>query len=53
MDNPIVVSTGHMDSPWIAAHLAILNEAALDVRLDVDFRAFAAKGTCDEKLVWH
>ena len=53
MDNPIVVSTGHADAPWIAAHLAILNEAAMDVRLDVDFHLLAAKRTRDQKLVWH
>jgi hypothetical protein len=50
---PIVASTRHVDAPWIAAHLAVLNEAAVDVRLDVNFQALAAKRTGDQKLVWH
>ena len=53
MDNPIVVSTGHVDAPWVAANLAVLNEAAVDVRLDVDFHVLAAKRTRDQELVWH
>jgi hypothetical protein len=53
MDNPIVASTRHLDVPWIAANLAVLNEAAVDVRLDVDFQKLAAKRTRDQKLVWH
>jgi hypothetical protein len=47
MDNPIVASTRHLDAPWIAAHLAVLNEAAVDIRLDVDFQLLAAKWTRD------
>jgi hypothetical protein len=53
MDNPIVVPTGHVNAPWIAAHLAVLNEAAVDVRLDVDFQLLPAKRTRHQKLVWH
>jgi len=53
VDNPIVVSTRHVDAPWIAANLAVLNEAAADVRLDVDFQLLAAKRTGDQELVWH
>ena len=53
MDNPIVASTGHVDAPWIAAHLAVLNEAAADVGLDVNFQALAAKRTRDQELVRH
>jgi|SRR5512145_2614311 hypothetical protein len=53
MDNPIVASTRHLDAPWIAANLAVLNEAAVDVRLDVDFQVLAAKRTRDQELVWH
>jgi hypothetical protein len=51
MDNPIFVSIRHADAPWIAADLAVLNEAAVHVRLDVDLRLLAAKRTCDQKLV--
>jgi len=51
MDNPFVASTRHLDAPWIAADLAVLNEAAFDVRLDVDFQLLAAKRTRDRELV--
>ena len=51
MDNSIVASTRHLDAPWIAANLAVLNEAAVDVRLDVDLQLLAAKRTCDQELV--
>jgi hypothetical protein len=47
MDNPIIVSPRHLDPPGIAADLAVLNEAATDVRLDVDFQIFAAERTRD------
>ena len=53
MCDPIVVSTGHGDAPWVTADLAVLNEAAADVRLDVDLQLLAAERTCDQKLVWH
>jgi hypothetical protein len=53
MDNPIVVSTRHMDAPWIATNLAVLNEAAVNVRLDVHFQVLAAKRTRDHELVRH
>jgi hypothetical protein len=51
MDRTIFVSTGHADAQWIAADLAILHKAAVDVRLDVDFQLLAAKRTRDQKLV--
>jgi hypothetical protein len=53
MDSPIVASSGHVDAPWIAAYLAVLNEAAVDVTLDVNFQALATKRTRDRELVWH
>jgi hypothetical protein len=53
MHGSIVVSTGHVDAPWITADLAVLNEAAVDVRLDVDLHLLAAKRTRDHELVWH
>jgi hypothetical protein len=53
MNNPIVVSTRHLDPPWVAAHLAVLNEAAVNVRLDVDFDVLAAIRTGDQEVVWH
>ena len=53
MNDPIVASIGYPDAPGIAAHLAVLNEAAVDVRLDVDFHALAAKRTRDQELVGH
>ena len=51
MDSPIFASANHADAPWIAADLAILNEAAADVGLDVDLQLLAAKRTCDQELV--
>ena len=51
MDNSILTSIGHLDAPWIAANLAILNEAAVNVRLDKNFRLLAAKRTGDQELV--
>jgi hypothetical protein len=53
VDNPIVVSTRHANAPWIAADLAVLNEAAMDVRLDVDLHLLTTKRTRDQELVWH
>jgi hypothetical protein len=53
MDNPVVVSARHEDAPWIAADLAILHEAAMDIRLDVDFHLLAAKRTRDHELLGH
>jgi hypothetical protein len=51
MDGSIVVSARHADVPWIAADLAVLNEAAGDVRLDVDLQLLAAKRTRHQELV--
>jgi len=53
VDEPILISARHMDAPWIAAHLAVLNEAAMDVRLDVDLYLLATKRTGDQELIWH
>jgi len=53
MNDPILASIGYQDAPGIAAHLAVLNEAAVDVRLDVDFHLLAAKRTRDQELVGH
>jgi hypothetical protein len=53
MRDSIVASTHHVDAPWIAANLAVLNEAAVHVRLDVDFQVFAAKRTYHKESVWH
>ena len=49
----IVISTRHADPPRITAELAVLNEAAMDVRLDVDLHLLAAKRTRDHEFVWH
>jgi hypothetical protein len=51
MCDPIVVSTVHGDTPWVTADLAVLNEAAVDVRLHVDLELFAAERTRDHKVV--
>jgi hypothetical protein len=51
MNSPIFASTRHVDAPRIAADLAVLDEAAFDVRFDVDLQLLAAKRTRDQKLV--
>jgi hypothetical protein len=53
VDNAIIVSTGHADAPWIATDLAVLDEAAMDIRLDIDLHLLAAERTRDQELVWH
>jgi hypothetical protein len=53
IDSPIFTSTRHPDAPWVAADLAVLNEGAIHVRLDVDLQVLAAKRTRDQKLVCH
>jgi len=53
MNNALVVSTDHVDAPRIAADLAVLDEAAVDVRLDVNLHLLAAEWTRDQKLVGH
>jgi hypothetical protein len=51
LDSPIAASARHPNAPGIAANLAVLNQAAFDVRFDVDLDLLAAKGTDDEKRV--
>jgi len=53
MNNSIVASARHLNAPWIAAHLAVLNEGAAGVRLDVDFHLLAAERTGHRELVAH
>jgi hypothetical protein len=53
IDLPILVTTRHVHSPRIAANLAVLDESACHVRLDVDLYLLAAEGTCDQKVVRH
>ena len=49
----IVARAVHADAPWIAADLAILDEAALHVGLEIDFDLLAAVRTGDKKLIVH
>lgn len=53
----LISPPGHVNPPRIAAHLAVLNERAADIRLDVDLDGFAAVGALHQKLVcrhlWH
>jgi hypothetical protein len=51
MDSTLVASTRDVDAPWIAADLAVLNEAAFHVRLDVNLQLLAAKRTRHQELV--
>jgi hypothetical protein len=53
MDNSIFVLIRHLDAPWIAADFAILNEAAVNVGLNIDFHPLAAKRTRHNELVCH
>src|SRR5439155_15427751 len=53
VDAPTAAPTGHADPPRIAAHLAVLHEAALHVGLDIDLQLLTAIGTCHEKFVSH
>jgi hypothetical protein len=53
MDNSIFVLIRHLDAPWIAADFAILNEAAANVWLNIDFHPLAAKRTRHNELVCH
>ena len=47
MHGPIVASIRHLNPPRIAADLAILDEGAAYIRLDVDLQLLAAKRTGD------
>jgi len=51
MDGPIAASAGHLNAPGIAADFAILDEASLDVRFDVDLDLLAAKRAGEDKGV--
>jgi hypothetical protein len=53
MDDSIFVSIRHLNAPWIAADFAILNEAAVNVWLDIDFHLLATKRTRDHEFVRH
>jgi hypothetical protein len=53
MDNSIFLLIRHLDAPWIAADFAILNEAAVNVGLDIDFHPLAAERTRHNELVCH
>jgi hypothetical protein len=51
LDVAVVAGPAHADTPGVAAHLAVLDERAADVRLEVDFDLLAAVRTGDEELV--
>ena len=40
-------------APWIAAHLAVLDEGAVDIRLEIDLHFFAAVRTGHKDLFAH
>src|SRR5436190_13488131 len=42
VDRSLIAFTGDANPPGIAAHFAVLDEAAVHLRLDVDLRLFAA-----------
>src|ERR1043166_4367408 len=52
-DVALVLVSCHLHAPRVAAHLAVLDEGALHVRLDVDRHVFAAVRTVDDELIVH
>jgi hypothetical protein len=53
IDMAIGAPARHAHPPGIAANFAVLDEAALDVRLEIDFHLLAAVGTHHEEQVFH
>jgi len=53
VDKAVLARARHADAPRIAADLAVLDEAAGHLGLDVDLDLLAAIGTGDKKLVIH
>jgi hypothetical protein len=53
MDYPIFVSTRYVHAPRIAADLAALKEAAVDIGLYVNPQVLATKRTRHSEVVWH
>ena len=53
MNTPIVASASHKDAPWIAANLAVLDEGAGHVLLDINLDLLGAERARDQKLVRH
>jgi hypothetical protein len=51
MDNSIFVLIRYLDAPWIATDFAILNEAAMNIWLDIDFYLLATERRRDNELV--
>jgi rhodanese-related sulfurtransferase len=49
----IFTAPNDANAPGVAAHLAILHEAARDVRLEVDFDVLAAVRARYDKIVVH
>jgi hypothetical protein len=49
----ITIVARDANTPRIAAHFAVLNEATCDIRFNVDLDIFAAIRTCHDKLVVH
>jgi hypothetical protein len=53
VDPSLVAGARHADAPRIAADLAVLDEAAFDVRLEVDLDLFTAVRTGHQELIVH
>ena len=49
----IIAATDHANAPRITTNLTVLNEAASDIRFDVNLHLFTAVRTDHQKLVWH
>ena len=53
IDPTVAIAARYADAPWVAAHFAVLNEAAGDIGLNVDFDILAAVRTRHNKQIVH
>jgi len=53
IDPTVAIAARYADAPWVAAHFAVLNEAASDIRFEIDLEFLAAIRTLDGELFFH
>ena len=53
VDGSLIVATRHAHAPGIAAHLAVLNEASLNVGLHEEVDRLATVRAGNHEFVWH
>jgi hypothetical protein len=49
----LIARSDNPHAPWIAAHLAVLDQGAVDIRLQIDLHFFAAVRTGHQELFAH